>query len=190
MRLPTLHLVWPANEFLDGYIGALQNGWSPDNVRGEAAAKEMLQRIQKDRELFVSRQVDRDASGEPVTLPDGSQVPRLPGYSRWLWDGDFCGVIGFRWQAGTSALPLHCLGHIGFAVVPWKQKRGYATAALRMLLPDVKAEGLEYAELTADPWNVASQHVIEANGGLLVERFFKPSHYGGGEALRYRISLL
>ena len=74
--------------------------------------------------------------------------------------------------------------------MPWKQGRGYATAALGMLLPEVKAEGLEYVELTADPWNVASQHVIEANGGLLVERFSKPSHYGGGEALRYRISLL
>ena len=26
-------------------------------------------------------------------MPDGSFVPRLPGYRRWLWDGKFCGSI-------------------------------------------------------------------------------------------------
>src|SRR2546430_6881442 len=36
------------------------------------------------------------------TLPDGSVVPRLPGYRKWIWDGEFCGVIGFRWQPGRS----------------------------------------------------------------------------------------
>jgi len=41
-----------------------------------------------------------------------------------MWDDEFAGSIGFRWQPGTSALPPHCLGHIGYAVVPWKQGRG------------------------------------------------------------------
>ena len=65
---------------------------------------------------------DREAKRGPVTLPDGSQVPRLPGYRRWMWDGEFCGSIGFRWQPGTSALPPYVLGHIGYSVVPWKQR--------------------------------------------------------------------
>src|SRR5262249_2101957 len=102
---------------------------------------------------------------------------------------EFCGSIGFRWQRGTTALPPHCLGHIGYSVVPWKRGRGYATRALRLLLPDAKAEGLEYVELTTDPDNVASQRVITANGGLLVERFTKPAQYGDAEGLRYRIDL-
>jgi hypothetical protein len=54
----------------------------------------------------------RTPNGEVLTLPDGSQVPRLPSYRRWLWDGELCGSIGFRWQVGTSALPPHVLGHI------------------------------------------------------------------------------
>ena len=66
---------------------------------------------------------------------DGTTVPRLPGYLKWMWDGEFCGVIGFRWQPGTEALPPTCLGHIGYAVVPWKRGRGYATAALLALGP-------------------------------------------------------
>lgn len=184
-----LQLVWPAEEFLAGYVDALGRGWSPDNVRGEAAAKEILQQIASDRALFIQRQVDRDARGEAITLPDGSQVPRLPSYNRWLWDGEFCGVIGFRWQSGTNDLPPHCLGHVGFAVVPWKQRRGYATTALRMFLPEAKAEGLGYVELITDIWNFASQRVIEANGGIPDERFVKPPQYGGGEALLYRIAL-
>ncbi len=44
-----------------------------------------------------------------------------------------------------------------------------------------------YVELTTDTDNVASQGVIEANGGVLHERFTKTAQYGGKEALRYRI---
>ena len=70
----------------------------------------------------MARADDREAKGGPITLPDGTQVARLPGFVRWMWDGEFCGQIGFRWQFGTEALPPHCLGHIGYAVVPWKRR--------------------------------------------------------------------
>ncbi len=72
-------------------------------------------------------------------------------------------------------------------MVPWKRGRGYATLALNLMLPEVKAEGLEFVEITTDPTNIASQRVIEANGGVLVERFVKPPQMGGTEGLRYRI---
>ena len=77
----------------------------------------------------------------------------------------------------------------GFSVVPWKRRRGYATLALQLLLPHVRKEGLSYVELTTDPGNVASQRVIAANGGRLVERFNRPAIFGGAEALRFRILL-
>src|SRR5262249_47056243 len=119
----------------------------------------------------------------------GTSVPRLPGYRLWLWDGEFCGSIGFRWQPGTSALPSHVLGHIGYAVVPWKERLGYATLALKLMLERVREEKLQYVELTTDPDNVASRRVIEANGGILIERFQKPVQYGGTDGLRFRIML-
>ncbi len=74
-----------------------------------------------------------------------------------MWDGEFCGSIGFRWQPGTEALPPTCLGHIGYGVVPWKRGRGYATAALRMLLPHARREGLGYVEFTTDLGNHSSR---------------------------------
>jgi len=94
-------------------------------------------------------------------LIDRSTVARLPGFTRWLWDG----------------------------VVPWKQGRGYATLALRQLLPAAAAQGLRYVEITTDPENIASQRVIVANGGTLIERFMKPKQHGGSPGLRYRIAL-
>ena len=152
-------------------------------------SEEQLEAISLDPGAFLARQVDRDGSSGPVTLPDGSTVPRLPGYHKWMWDGEFCGSIGFRWQPGTNELPSYVLGHVGFSVVPWKQRRGYATRALGALLPEARNEGLNYVELTTDETNVASQRVIVANGGRLVERFDKPAHYGGAPSLRFRIYL-
>ena len=93
------------------------------------------------------------------------------------------------WQPGTTELPPHVLGHIGYSVVPWKRNRGYATRALSLLLADVRNEGLDYVELTTDPTHVPSQRVILANGGQLVEHFQKPAAYGGAESLRFRILL-
>ena len=181
-------LVWPTLEHLPSYVAALERDWSPDTLRPEAAREEREQ-IAADPAAFVAAQVDREGAGPPVTLPDGTKMKRLPGYRRWIWDGEFCGVIGLRWQPGTEALPAHVLGHIGFSVVPWKRKRGYATRALALLLEDAAREGLRYVELTTKLENVASQRVIEANRGRLIERFTTPGEYGERAALRFRIDL-
>ncbi len=136
---------------------------------------------------FLAALEDRDAMGPMVKLPDGSMVKRLPGFRRWMWDAEFCGSISLRWQPGTAELPPHCLGHIGYAVVPWMQRQGIATQALRCLLPEAWAIGLRFVEITTDLDNVASQRVVEANGGVLVEEFIKPPQFGSKPGLRYRI---
>jgi len=187
--LSDMRLVWPAHEHLPSYIAALERGWSPDNVRGETAAREELTRIAKDADAFLSSMVDREAIGSLITLLDGTRVPRIPGYRRWMWDGEFCGSIGLRWQRGTEALPPYCLGHIGYAVVPWKRQRGYATQALREVLRDAAVEGLRYVELTTEPDNLVSQRVIETNGGVFVEEFTAQPGLGSKRGLRYRIAL-
>jgi predicted acetyltransferase len=181
-------LVWPAPAYLAGYIQALRRGWSPDNLRPEAATEE-LEEISRDAPGFLAALVDREGAGPPIRLPDGSAVARLPGYRKWIWDGEFCGSIGFRWSPGTNALPAYCLGHIGYSVVPWKQRRGYATEALRQLLPEARAVGLTCVEIITDPANEPSQRVVLANGGVLAERFRKPEQYGAVDGLRFRIDL-
>lgn len=186
----SIQLVRPAHQYLASYVAALERGWSPDNIRGAVAAREELAKIETDVTAFLASLENREAKGPPVVLPDGSLVARIPGYRRWLWDGEFAGSIGFWWQPGTTALPSHCLGHIGYAVVPWKQRQGYATRALQALLFEAKTEGLPYVEITAGIENIASQRVILRNGGMLIEQFTTPPQFGGTLSLRYRIALL
>ena len=186
-----LTLVLPSENYLASYKQALQAGWSPDNIQRAETAKKELSEIASDPKNFIARkQDDRDAKGGPVTLPDGTQVDRLPSFVRWLWDGEFCGSIGFRWKRGTANLPPHVLGHIGYSVIDCKQGRGYATKALALMLKEIKTEGLPYVELTTDPDNIPSQKVIIANKGIFIERFAKPKQYGDGKiGFRYRIML-
>lgn len=183
-----MELIRPALEHLPSYLDALRRGWSPD-TRQIGMDEAEIERATTDPEHFLSLMDDREAAGGPVRMPDGTFVPRLPGIRRWMWDGEFAGSVNLRWQRGTTDLPPTCLGHIGYSVVPWKQRRGYATAALAAILPLAAAEGLPFVEITTDLDNVASQKVIEANGAGPAEQFTKSEFHGGGIGLRYRIDL-
>jgi predicted acetyltransferase len=181
-------LVRPAHAHLASYADALRRGWSPDTER-QAAAGEQLARIAEDADGFLAGLDQRTPGDATVTLPDGSRVPRLPGFVRWLWDGELAGSINLRWQPGTPALPPHVLGHAGFAVVPWKRRQGYASRALALLLPEARAVGLPWIELTAAPDNLASRRTIEKNGGSLIGPKLRPAAFGGGTLMLYRIDL-
>jgi predicted acetyltransferase len=186
-----VQLVRPGPGHLAGYLFALKRGWSPDNLRGAVAAEEQREQIAADPDAFLALMDDPEGAGPPVTLPDGTQRARIPGLRRWIWDDDggFAGSIGLRWTKDGSPLPPHVLGHIGYAVVPWKQRRGIATRALGLMLELARGRGLAAVEITTDPDNLASQRVITANGGTLVERFDKGKAYGHAPGLRYRVEL-
>ena len=179
----------PSLDRLPAYADALRRGFWSDNIRREESAREELEKIAADPAAFVASLDDPEARGGPIKLSDGSTVQRLPGYRRWMWDNGFCGSVNFRWQPGTSDLPKYVLGHLGYAVVPWKQRRGYATRALALMLPEARKLGLKQVDLTTDPNNLPSQKVITANGGYLVERFTTVTGHGGGEMLLFRIRL-
>ncbi len=93
-----MELVTPTLHHLPSLVDALERGWSPSNERREEAIRDELAQIAKDPREYLVLQTDIDARGPPITLPDGSAVPRIPGYRRWLWDGEFCGIIGLRWM--------------------------------------------------------------------------------------------
>lgn len=187
--MPVTTLLRPSLDQLPEYAEALRRGFEPSTLGGAAIAERQRRAIAEHPAAFVASLDDPEARGAPIILPDGSTVPRLPGFTRWIWDGGFCGAVNFRWQPGTPALPAHVLGHAGYMVAAWRRRQGHATRALGLLLREIAPLGLPWIELTTDPGNLASIRVMEAHGGVLVERFTKLAAHGGGEALRYRITL-
>jgi predicted acetyltransferase len=181
-------LLRPDRRHLPAYVDALERGWSPSASR-PAVAEEELRAIADDPDKFLAGLDDPEASGPPVLLPDGSSVPRLPSLRRWIWRDGFAGTISLRWSSGTEALPPTCLGHVGYAVVPWRRREGLATAALRAILPEAAAVGLPHVEVTAAAANAASVGVILKAGGEFVERFVPPPALGPVDTLRFRIVL-
>jgi predicted acetyltransferase len=177
-----MQLVEPSLEYLPSYAAALATGWSPNNVTNVSA--EQLAAIERDPAAFIA---DLTRQGGTITLPDGTVVPKLPFILRWMWDGDFCGSISLRWPADTNG-PPPLLGHIGYAVVPWKRGRGYTSEALRLTLIEALSVGLRRVEITTDPDNLTSQRVIEKNGGRFVESFVN-EHFGPAPHLRYVVEL-
>ena len=58
-------------------------------------------------------------------------------------------------------------GHIGYAVIPSRRRRGYARNMLKQSLGIAREKGLDRVLVTSDVNNIASIRVIEANGGIL-----------------------
>ncbi len=170
--MSSIALIDPSLEWLPAYEQALARGWSPNTEQD--VSREQLLHLRRNPGQFLY-----DLYRSPLfRLPDGSQVPRLPAHEFWISDGEFCGRIGFRFQRGTEDLPATVFGHVGYTIVPWKQRRGYATQALRLILPVARSEGFSRVQITCDNDNEASRRVILANGGILDGTFPHPSRPG------------
>ena len=156
-----IRLERPNEQLLPAYVDALRTGWSPHNEFDVCALH--LAQIEADPAAFLAS-FDW-APGQTIEHTPGVFVPRLPGHTLWISDGEFCGRMNLRWPLDETGFPPHISGHIGYAVVPWKRRRGIATAALRLIRPYARAAGLDELLITTNPANLPSQGVILAAGG-------------------------
>ena len=146
-------LVSPDLENLSGFEAALAAGWSPDPRRAgdQTFIHAQLQALRQDRTKFL----------DALIKAGGGAGLRLDSHLFFIWDGEFCGAINLRFLPGTEELPPDVSGHVGYSVVAWKQGRGYATAALRLLLAVARNEGLARLMILCNEDIHASQRVIE-----------------------------
>lgn len=182
----------PGRALLGPYQAALRDGWSPNTTRN--VAPEQLAAIAADADAFLA-----EIRGGPgrIRLPDGREVDRIPGPTRWTFAEDrperpFVGSINLRWQEDAQgrpmlALPEHVLGHIGYSILPAFAGHGYASAALAAMLGVAREAGLPEISITCDETNHASRRIIEKNGGRLIETFVMPL-YGPEPHLRFILS--
>ncbi len=162
----TVRLTPPNLPRMAEYAAALERGWSPSNERDVIG--EQLALYRSDPQTLLDEMTRQDGT---IVLGSGLVVPRLPSRVFWIDDGEVSGYLNLRWQPGTEALPPHCHGHIGYAVVPWKRRCGYATRALALVLPVARGVGLPRVNITCDEDNEPSRRVIVVNGGVLAGRF-------------------
>jgi predicted acetyltransferase len=168
-------LIMPSHEYLPHFVDALHRAWSPSTTHDVCA--ERLAAIAADADGFIRHQISPEGT---MTLETGEVVPFLPGTSRWIWDATdgFCGSINLRYQHGTAELPAHVSGHVGYSVVPWRQRHGHGTAALGLMLPIAAEHGLASLIVTCDVGNAGSRKVIEANGGRFLHETDEASEPG------------
>jgi predicted acetyltransferase len=97
-------------------------------------------------------------------LPEGL----VPASVYWLVDGgEFIGHLSIR-HALNPVLEKRG-GHIGYAIRPSRENRGYGSQILKLALPRAAALGIRRALLTCDKTNAASRRIIEKNRGQLID---------------------
>ncbi|HEX6469799.1 MAG TPA: GNAT family N-acetyltransferase [Streptosporangiaceae bacterium] len=106
-------------------------------------------------------------------LGERTQAGVRPGFvpmtTLWWADGErFLGRLAIRHRLTEALWDIG--GHIGYDVRPGARRRGHGTAMLAAALPVARSLGIREALVMCDHTNIASQRIIEAAGGRLLDR--------------------
>ena len=103
-------------------------------------------------------------------------------------DGKQIGMIQVRRNASASVgFPPVLASHIYYEIDPEYRGKGHGKKILALGLNEAKNLGLEELVITCLENNIASQKIIESNGGILEASVFIPQK--NEKVLKYRISL-
>jgi predicted acetyltransferase len=169
--MQTPFLVRPCVEYQRSYVAAIYE-YLAEGVR-PPWNPEM---IQQHFDEYVQTLLDRE------TDPLRGDVPQT---DYWLIvDGAYCGDVNLRHHL-TPELERYG-GHIGYRIRPSMRRKGYGTLQCRLALEKARERGLERVLITCDDDNIGSSRIIEANGGVLLDRI----DYGRAALVRrYWISI-
>ena len=110
-------------------------------------------------------QMARDASDETKLKPGWVKAYKFMAVE----DGKFIGMINVR-ESVTEELARYG-GHIGYAVNPKYWNKGYGTKILGLVLSKYKhLIKDDKIIITCDDTNIGSAKIIEANGGILIDK--------------------
>jgi predicted acetyltransferase len=159
-------LVTPSSTHARSYQTAVEEGYAPDPAAPKLDGSPLG---------LAAHIAWLNAQGDMIRLPDGREVPRLPHTQLWLIHAyTFIGRLNIRFKL-TPELQRWG-GHIGYAIRPSFQRRGFGTHILAKGIEAAREAGLGGLLLTCLDTNIASIRVIEANGGALLEVGPHPWH--------------
>lgn len=151
-------LVMPSATHARSYQAAVAEGYQPDpaapRLDGSPAGVEA-------HLAWLNQQ------GDLIRLPDGREVARLAHVQLWLVHAyTFIGRVNIRFRL-TPELQAWG-GHIGYAIRPSFQRRGFGHHILAQAISYARAAGLEGLLLTCLDTNTGSIRIIEGQGGTLI----------------------
>jgi predicted acetyltransferase len=119
---------------------------------------------------------------------EGTDLPpdRVQGFEYWLLAGER--ILG-NCRIRPELIPKIELdgGHVSYDVRPSERGRGYGKELLRLALVECRRLGLTRVLLTTALDNERSIRVIQANGGVELDRPVSP--FSGHRQIRWQISL-
>jgi len=92
----------------------------------------------------------------------------------WFWMKAGDRIVGRISVRHTAIRGRPWTGFIGYDVAPSARGKGYATEALRLVLPYAKKIGFRSIDITCTKNNRASAKVIKRNGGVLIKHQYVP----------------
>ena len=120
-----------------------------------------------DRDTFVYEDwLENNLQAEMgINLPDGW----VPSIQLVAFEGELAvGFLNLRLRLNDYLLQQG--GHIGYSVRPSKRGKGYAKKMLKEAILIAHAKNIQKILVTCHENNIASRHVILANGGQLDDR--------------------
>lgn len=147
-----MKLIKPALKYKRSFQNALKEFAKEGRNEGEPS----------DVEIYIKTRQQR-AKGE--NLPKGY----VPDSTYWLVDNNqFIGRASVRHYLNNNLKKFG--GHIGYAIRSSKREKGYGKQILKLTLLKAKKIGIDNALVTCDESNIASQKIIEKNGGKLKDK--------------------
>jgi len=137
-------------------------------------------RLYGEREKFdMYKEAVSDFKGYVLKLNDNAKglgIPDgwVPAYTYWLTNlkDEILGVVRIRTSLNSEFVRKFA-GHIGYDISPLSRRKGYGNTLLKLALEKAAIINLDKILITCDDDNIASQRIIENNGGIFESEIFK-----------------
>jgi predicted acetyltransferase len=154
-----LKLIKPTPKYKDSFLAAVREFQAEERQSFPIVQMIDVEAIEKDFASYVQACLN---GRWPPPEPDWGSSANC-----WLVDEDeVLGLINIRHRLTEASRRVG--GHVSFGIRPSQRRKGYATQMLEMAVWQAHNKlGMNRVMLTCDVDNIASQKVIQANGGVL-----------------------